>query len=86
VEDDRPYLINHKTQNRTGTTKNGVWTPTKLKASYTVRMEMWAVGTYQLDEDGAPIIENGRVKPFMNANGKKATTKATVVKQKVFIR
>ncbi|MCL2112264.1 MAG: YDG domain-containing protein [Clostridiales bacterium] len=85
VEDDRPYLINPKTQNRTS--RNGLPTPLK-KTSYNVRIEMWAFGTYRLNADGTPMINpaDGRVMPYMNANGRKAVTRATTINQRVFIR
>ena len=54
----------------------------KLKASYTLKLDLWAEGTYKLDSAGQPAALG-----YYNANGKwVAKSKPTTVKVKVNIR
>jgi len=85
VDDDRPYLVD-KNNKRTVVKKTGAYTP--LKANYTIKVELWAEGTYQLNPDGTAKLDpkTGKVMPYYSANGKTATTKPLVLNQKVNIR
>ncbi|MCL2111624.1 MAG: YDG domain-containing protein [Clostridiales bacterium] len=57
-----------------------------LKASYTVRVELWAKGTYKLDESGNAVINaNGKVEPLRDIKGK-ARSVPTVYNVRVNLR
>jgi len=66
-----------------GTRTNTATTTTPLKSSYNIRLELWAEGTYEVDSDGNPVLENGIPKALVNG---KATSKPTLVTIKVNIR
>jgi hypothetical protein len=54
------------------------------KASYTIKLEVWPLGTYAADETGAAKLSENRAQPIMDGN--KAKTKPIVVSVKVNVR
>gem|GEM_PF-6603745 len=98
MNDDRPYIVATSGNNAGNRTYTRAGDLTPLKSSYTLRIEMWPKGTYQLypeghEHAGQPMLvqagqdKNWRVQPHMNnASKPKATTKPTVINQRVFVR
>jgi len=62
-----------------GTTNKAGTARTPLKSSYNIRLELWAEGTYVLDDDGNPTA-------LVHPTSKKPASKPTLVTVKVNIR
>ena len=51
---------------------------TALKASYKIKAEIWAEGTYQLNALGQPVLVKGKVQPLVNGAKKSKPTVVTI--------
>ena len=59
----------------------------KLRSSYTLKLQVWAEGTYVTDASGKPLLEGGKIVPLKNGAKKPAAkTKPTIVTVKVNLK